>query len=149
MNTSKGFYAVTLLLAGIGAALPAAATSTGYQSLGTISTAVDVFTFTCPATTRSASASVEDLTSVYNVAARMQVLLLKDSFTAHAEDSTPTSNGGEGGLPSSSARLFKGPGKYLELVFKTTAGPEAYEGFVVCNTSSGVFNPTIERTQNQ
>ena len=126
INISKGIFAVMLLVVGIGAALPAAATSTGVQTLSTPPNAVDVFTFTCPATTLSASASVEDLTSIYNVAARMQVLPLKDSFTAHAEDSTPTSNGGEGGLPSSSARLFKGPGKYLMLVFKTAAGSEAY-----------------------
>lgn len=150
INTSKGIYAVMLLLVGVGATLPAAATSTGPRLLGLPSTAVDVFTFTCPTTTRSAIARVEDLTSIYNVKARMQFLLLKDSLTAHAEDNTPVSIGGEGGLPSSSARLYKGPGRYLMLVFKTAAGAEAYSASVVCNTTSVVpFNPDIQATQNQ
>jgi hypothetical protein len=133
------------------------ATSTGLQTLGVSATATDVFTFTCPTGTISASANVTDIAAhfpFFNVPARMRVMLVKDHGAAQAEDVLPLANGGEDGPASGNAVLAKGPGLYHMMFFKTAPGTEAYIGNVVCNSIflppfNPVFAPLPQPSQNQ
>jgi len=163
MKTLTPAYAAVFLLAGLGIAFPALATSpgsTGPQELGEEALAapapIDVFRFRCPGSppkTVSAQAKVEDLPPL-NTSALMRVKLVKDHKAALAEDFDPSSNSGEGSTsspsPSEPAVLARGPGKYLMLFYKTAAGKEKYRGSVVCKRSSGPdYLPDLTNTQDQ
>lgn len=157
MNTKmfKGVGAALSLFVGLGAASPVLAdSSTGVQTLGDPANAVDVWSFTCRLAVGpggGARARVFDLDQPDNVAARMQVALSQDSVpTVQVTDLSPSPTG-EGGGPSSYARVFDGPGRYVMVFKKTASGVERYVGTAACINAAGdlISNPSLRRELNQ
>jgi len=152
--------AVSLLIA----SGPALATSTGLETLLAPATALDAFTFTCPAGTISARARVSDLfqfifplPSFVNVA-RMRVVLTKTASSpvtaAQVEDLNPVAGGGEGdrfspATPSAWATVVGGAGSYRAMFLKTDAEPELYVGDIECVLLFGIANPALPANPQQ
>lgn len=148
-QTFKYFSAAVLLSAILGSAVPALATSTGPQSLGSEATSIDMFVFTCPTTTFGAQANVEDLSNVYNPKARVSVMLNKNGRARQEEDVSPSDRAGEGGGASPNAVLLQKGGSYRMLVFQNARGPESYQASADCNTTEGKVNPILKMKQDQ
>jgi hypothetical protein len=153
MNT-KTLKAVTLsvsMLAGIGAASPAMASSTGAQALGVAQNSVDVWTFTCPILFPRGRATVSDI-APFALLNRLQVVLGQAGFVSNqVQDNSGGILLGEGGASSAAAVVNGVTNRIYAAAFKKTlAGNEGYIGDLYCTNVFGFrFNPAITRQINQ
>lgn len=147
MKTSKRAYAAVSLLVGLGSAFPALATSV-LGGLGPSRNAIDVFKFTCPARTLSATGQIEDLDPPSNRPAKLRVKVGKGHRFVLAED---PNEGTSFPSPSPTVELKKGPGVYVVLVYATAKRGERYRVTIFCKRSNGALtNPvSFTITQNQ
>lgn len=156
----KAIGAAMSLLAGVGSASPALATSTGPETLGAPATAADAWCFVCPAFTYRVSAHVHDTRlPIFNFPANMKVQVGKAApplagLSGVATDVLPFIFNGEGGLPSPNAVKDGGPGLYTVAFFKDAAGGESYIGDVVCKRRIGHillpdFHPVLTAVPQQ
>ena len=135
--------AVSLLIA----SGPAQATDTGAQTLGSPSTAMDVFEFTCSDKFRIAVANVTDTTTLINVA-HMRVILEKVGQPVVLQAGTIGVTGEA--TTSEDVRLNGGAGTYRAMFVKTANLAESYTSNLMCSSLTGTpDNPTLARVQNQ
>ena len=144
MKMLKGIGVAISLLVGIGAASPALATATAARALGVKANAIDVWTFDCPEGFPIGQARVQDLQATNNAAAKMQVVLGKNSNPTEQV----TDEDGDGGDRSVRATINDGIGGGYVMAFKKTAdGEEDYIGEAFCradDASKAIHHPTID-----